>query len=272
MDSKKFNLKQFDMKRMLTRDKTICICARRNSGKSVLVRDIMYHHRTIPAAVVICPTEIDHNPFYSYHIPSGYIYRNFNSTIVTKIFSRQRRIMQKMESKKHTVPHLLFVMDDCAHDSKVWINDKGIREIFTNGRHYKILYITCLQDPMVLKPFMRNNVDLVFLLRDNSRANVKRIFNAYGQVFDSFETFEHVFKACTKDYGCMVINNASKSSKIEDICFHYKAKLYSNHSFKLGCNAFWKYHNKHYDKDYSKMQEANIKNDGKKVRVSLQKS
>ena len=111
---------------------------------------------------------------------------------------------------------------------------------------------------LVLKPFFRNNVDLVFLLQENSQANLKRIFAAYGNVFESFDAFKDAFKACTKNYGCMVINNASKSSNIEDICYWYKAKLHSNNSFKLGSKKLWKYHNKHYNNKYEQDNEVDI--------------
>lgn len=228
----------------------------------------MYHHQSIPCALIICPTEFKRNKFYANHIPAGYIYKDFESGVIRRLLNRQENIMDKMEKKPYLDPHVLFVMDDCAHD-KSWIKDKNIREIFTNGRHYKILYITAIQDPMVLQPFMRGNVDFVFLLQENDRAKLKRIWNAYGQVFETFDGFLDVFRACTKNFGCMVIDNASKSTNLSDICFHYKA-TYNLPPFKLGCRTFWKYDARHYNEDYNKKQLVGLEDDGKKVRVQLQ--
>ena len=143
MSKPKLNLRRFNMQTQMSWDKTICVCARRNSGKSVLIRDIMYHNRDIPAAVVICPTEIGFNRSYGHHIPDSYIYKQFSGSIIQRIFSRQRQLMMaKNLTKEHST--ILLVMDDCAHDANSWLKDDGIKEIFTNGRHYKIMYITAI--------------------------------------------------------------------------------------------------------------------------------
>lgn len=241
-----YKIRKLDVRKQITPDKTICICARRNSGKSILIRDIMYNLRKIPAAVIICPTELPFDPFYAKHIPSSYIFQDFNPNIVNRIFLRQKKAMRKAAKNSDVDPHLLFVMDDLAHDNS-WTKDKGVKEIFTNGRHYKILYITAVQDPMVLKPFMRGNADLVFLLQDNDHKKLYRVWNAFGGVFKTFKEFMKVFETLTQNYGCMVINSASKSSNIEDIIFWYKAK-YDLPEFELGDQKhFWGFHKKNYD-------------------------
>ena len=41
-------LKKFDMKKM-NKNSVCVLIAKRNSGKSFLMRDILYHHKNIPA-------------------------------------------------------------------------------------------------------------------------------------------------------------------------------------------------------------------------------
>ncbi len=45
-------LKKLDMKK-ISKDSTILVLGRRRSGKSILIRDIMYHHRHIPAGICL---------------------------------------------------------------------------------------------------------------------------------------------------------------------------------------------------------------------------
>ena len=42
---------------------------------------------------------------------------------------------------------------------------------------------------------------------------------------------------CTENYECLVISNNSKSNKLEDQIFWYKASAHNN--FKLGSKEFW---------------------------------
>jgi len=42
---------------------------------------------------------------------------------------------------------------------------------------------------------------------------------------------------CTENYECLVINNNSKSNKLTDQIFWYKAE--SHPTFKLGSKEFW---------------------------------
>ena len=52
MSEFKLNLRKFDMTKLRS-DSVIVMIAKRNSGKSVLCKDILYHHRKIPCGMVI---------------------------------------------------------------------------------------------------------------------------------------------------------------------------------------------------------------------------
>ena len=49
--------------------------------------------------------------------------------------------------------------------------------------------------------------------------------------------------SCTENYECLVLDNTSKSNKIEDCVFWYKAKLRKN--FRVGgAPEYWQTHKK----------------------------
>ena len=50
-------------------------------------------------------------------------------------------------------------------------------------------------------------------------------------------SFCQVMDQCTENYECLVINNNSKSNKLQDQIFWYKAE--SHPDFRLGSKEFW---------------------------------
>lgn len=115
-----------------------------------------------------------------------------------------------------------------------------------NGRHLKIFYLLTMQYPLGIPPHLRAQVDWVFLLRDNNKKNIERLHEYYAAFFPCYEIFEQVYYKLTENYGCMVINCNSRSSKIEDCVFRYRAQMHDN--FTMCNQEFWD-------------QSANINND-----------
>jgi hypothetical protein len=63
-------------------------------------------------------------------------------------------------------------------------------------------------------------------------------------MFPTFEMFCQVMDQCTEDYECLVINNNSKSNKLHDQVYWYKAE--SHPDFKIGGPEFWKFSDENY--------------------------
>jgi hypothetical protein len=61
---------------------------------------------------------------------------------------------------------------------------------------------------------------------------------------------------CTENFECLVIDNTTKSNKIEDMVFWYKAD--SHPDYKIGAPAFWQYHNQHYGGGGGDDEDADI--------------
>jgi len=70
---------------------------------------------------------------------------------------------------------------------------------------------------MDMTPMIRTNVDYVFALRDNVRQNRENLYKAFFGVFPSFDTFCQVMDSCTENYECLVLDNTSKSNRIQDM-------------------------------------------------------
>jgi hypothetical protein len=222
----------------------IVIVAKRNSGKSFLVRDIMFHHQGIPLGMVISPTE-HANRFYGDFVPDVFIHDEYDPELIANILKRQRMVMTQLNRGTKLDPRAFLIMDDCMYDNKRWINDPNIRSIFTNGRHYSLMYILTMQYVLGITPQLRGQVDYVFLLREPSIANQKRIYQNFGGAFPSFEVFSQVFGQITQNYECMVVNNSARSNRLEDEVFWYKAA--PRPTFRIGAPVYWSMRSDEYE-------------------------
>jgi hypothetical protein len=248
----KLKIKRFDLKKM-AENCTIAMIAKRASGKSYLTREILYHKRDLPAAIAISRTE-KLNTFYGEFIPDIYIYDEFDTSILTKIFARQAKMNEDNkrrleEGKKPKDDRLMIIMDDCMSSKGSWIKDQNILELFFNGRHHHVSFILTMQFALGIPPEMRSNFDYIFLLAEDFTSNRKRLYDHYAGMFPSFESFQKVFSEITQNYGVMVIDNRVHSTDITEKVFWYKAK--ETPKFTLGSKKYVKYHKKKYDKNHN---------------------
>jgi hypothetical protein len=230
------HLKKFDMA-SIQDDKVIVVIARRNSGKSFLVRDIMFHHQNIPLGMVISPTE-HANRFYGDFVPDIFIHDEYSPDLIANMVKRQKLVMEKRRQSAGPGidPRAFLIMDDCMYDNS-WITDKNVRAIFMNGRHYKLLYVLTMQFVLGIPPVLRSQIDYIFLLREPSVANQRRIYDNFGGVFPNFDIFSQIMAQTTQNYECMVIDNTSRSNQLQDQVFWYKAV--QRPPFRLGAPQYW---------------------------------
>ena len=238
-------LKKFDMSE-ITDDKVVVLIGKRDTGKSYLCRDILYHHKNIPVGQVISGTE-GANQFYSKMVPKLFIHDEFKPDIVENMLKRQKLMIQRVNSGDNTVdPRAFLILDDCLYDN-TWAKDKHMRSVFMNGRHYKLLFLLTMQYALGIPPNLRTNVDYVFILRENYVSNRKRLYEHYAGMFPTFEMFCQVMDQCTENYGCLVINNNAKSNKLSDQVFWYKAE--PKPDFQIGGDSYWNYSKQNYSSE-----------------------
>jgi hypothetical protein len=245
-------LKRFDPSKIAS-DKVILFIGKRGSGKSTLVMDIMYHKRNIPTGVVMSATE-DGNHFYKQYIPDLFIYGCYNKETIENIIQRQSYNINKYGSTNN----VFILLDDLMFD-KSFLKDDCIRTLFMNGRHWKVFFMVTAQYCMDLPPALRTNIDYVFCLRENIIQNREKLYKSFFGVFPTFGMFQQVLDACTENYECLVIDNTSRSNKINECVFYYKAVI--RPPFKIGGPAMWEAHRKYYNEKHTilKKDPTNVK-------------
>ena len=245
-------LGKFNMN-MIPDDAVVLFIGKRGTGKSWLIKDLMWYKQRFPIGTVISGTE-GANAFYSKMVPSIFIHEEFTPPIIANVIARQHAISKRMLKEKEVrgssaIDRRAFiVMDDCLYDNK-WITDKNVRSLFMNGRHFGLLYVLALQYVMGIPPVLRGQVDYVFILRENQVSARRRIYEQFAGIFPTFELFFQIMDQCTENFECLVIHNGAKTNRIEDCVFWYKAEPHPD--FKIGSKEQWVK-----SAEYERMKEA----------------
>ena len=249
-------LKKFDIS-TIKPDKVCVFIGKRETGKSFLVKDLLYFHKKVPIGTVISGTE-GANQFYGKMVPSLFIHDEYTPAVVANAVKRQKLVVKKKMKEEHLYgksninPSAFLILDDCLYDN-TWVKDVNIRSLFMNGRHYKMLFIITMQYALGIPPNLRTNIDYVFILRENYVSNRKKLYEHYAGMFPTFEIFCQVMDQCTEDFNCLVINNNAKSNKLEEQVFWYKANPHAD--FKIGAPEFWKHHSNNFNSGYDSEEE-----------------
>ena len=214
-----------------------------NTGKSTLISSLLYSKKDIyPCGIVFSGTE-DSNGFYKKTFPSTFVFNKYDEIQLESFIKRQ-----KISKKYVDNPWALCLLDDCTDTPSIF--NKPLQQgIFKNSRHWKMWYILSLQYCMDIKPVIRTNVDGTFILREPNLKNRKSLWENYAGIIPDFSQFCTILDCITDDFTALYIHNSTKSNKLEDCLFWYKAEKPPD-SFKFGCPEFWEFHYSRYNSDY----------------------
>jgi hypothetical protein len=275
LELKRFDMKSISFKPNESKGPVVVLIGRRDTGKSFLVRDLLYYHQDIPIGTVISGTE-EGNGFYGKLVPKLFIHNEYNTAIIENILKRQRGVLKQIKKemeqfKRSSIdPRTFVILDDCLYDN-TWARDKMMRLLFMNGRHWKVMLLITMQYPLGIPPTLRTNIDYVFILREPYIANRKRIYENYAGMFPTLESFCQVMDQCTENYECLVINNNAKSNKLQDQVFWYKADAHND--FRLGSKEFWELSKQLNDEEEEEQYDPNnVKKRGQGPKIAVKKS
>jgi Poxvirus A32 protein len=262
------SLKKFDVNSLLRRSFCAVVCARRGSGKSFLLKDILYHlHNTkYPRLCVYSGTD-GASGFFADFCPGIFIHSPFSTESFTNIWQTQKQLI--MRDKLGQLPpdtdtRLCVIMDDCSFDRKT-LSHPALKELFCNGRHYNVSLILTTQYCVDIPPSLRSNVDFGFFFQDSVKMNRDRIYKSFCGFLPNLHTFECVFTSCTGNYECLCIDNSTTSNNVQDLLFYYRAKAHND--FKFGSPSMWRYHDKVFVSEEEEFLEEQRKQKKKQLKA-----
>ena len=102
LELKKFDMRSIGFKANETNGPVIVLIGRRDTGKSFLVRDLLYYHQDIPIGTVISGTEAG-NSFFAAHVPKLFIHEEYNTAIIENILKRQKNSFKTNEKRNRSI-------------------------------------------------------------------------------------------------------------------------------------------------------------------------
>lgn len=230
--STKLSIKKFNMD-TIKQDRMILIVGKRGTGKSTLLKDLLYRLRKkIDIGIAMTPT-LDTVKMFEECIPRSLIYNDYRIEVVKTMLASMKSLEQQEKLR-----HALLVMDDCMFDKSI-LKTKEMREIHMNGRHFKLSFINCMQYVMDMGPDLRSQIDYVFALKENIIKNRKKMHENFFGMFNDYKDFSLVMDKCTNNYECLVLDNTKPGNNIEENIFYYKANNKIG-KFRVGKKIFFK--------------------------------
>ena len=202
-------------------NKALIIIAKRNSGKSFLikylVKDSIKHNEFQKIFVISSTNSI--NKFYNDIIPNNCIFEKYNEEWTNTLIDKMSEINQSKTNQSDKPYNVLLILDDMGSDMS-FHNSKSIKKLYTRGRHSFISIISVGQMLHHVSPLMRNNSDWVITGQLNS-LNIDLLCDEYRVPIIDKRNFVKLYKKSTTACSFFVINNNSVLTDVDDINSYY---------------------------------------------------
>lgn len=255
MTEQKIEVKELDIEKILPNTSTYrkkddkeggsktVVIGKAGTGKSNLILSLLYSKKHIfPVGTVLSGTE-ESNHFYSKVFPSTFIFNGYDESQLNKIIKRQRLAIKHLDN-----PWAVIILDDCMDDPSVF--RKPLQNaLYKNGRHWKMWYIVSMQYCLDIPPAIRENTDNVFILRDASLKNRKKLYENYAGIIPDFSLFCSLMDQLTNDYCALYIHNRGNTNDWKECVSFYKP-MYPVPKFQFGCEEYWRFHYDRYNPEY----------------------
>jgi hypothetical protein len=210
-----------DVVRSMKAPFSMSICSKRNSGKSFLVRNLVYElakQKKINQVIVMSNTSgLSLNKDYDY-MPKKLL-TTYKESTITKLLE-----VQAKDIKRGKIREVLLIMDDCIGETKDKSGEgsRMIRSLYANSRHYHVSVILLSQIAnRLLTPAIKENSDYLFFSRIN-RKGLESIWESICNI--DKKDFIAFAEKSNKDYSFILYDNTTQSNKPEDFLFIVRAE------------------------------------------------
>ena len=194
-------------------NKCISIIAKRNSGKSVLIRWLVTKYKRFFSKIfVISPTE-SISRFYKDLVPDNCVFNEWDEDWCMKLIQSCEK--ENANKDKEDRKDVLIIMDDLFADFNSHTS-KALKIICSRGRHMNLAAIFIQQYLNSIPPVCRSNSDFI-LAGATNRASVTLLADTFCTHNLPKEEFYKLYARSIEDYGFMVINNGAGNKDSSDL-------------------------------------------------------
>lgn len=160
----------------------ILLCAEPESGKSYLIKYLMYKlSRNFEYGIVFSSTD-DLNKDYSY-IQPNYIYNNYNEEYLKNFLRLQRKLKKPA----------FLILDDCV--GSINMNSKLLKHLFTTYRHYNLTLFVSTQYIYAVPPTLRSCANYAFIFFVEDDRTITALHKTYFNEMDHDNVVKFISQA-----------------------------------------------------------------------------
>jgi hypothetical protein len=209
-------IRRFDPKR-IGPGRVHLIVGKRRTGKHTLLKDVisrMGHGWDCVAGMSAVP---ESRKAMEEIIPASCVYDGYDPDAIERVVKALHRLCHEREWGRAAL-----ILDGCLFDSRM-VKSMCMRDIHMNGRHLRLdVFIVCPRLPDLPKA-LRAFVDYVYAFREPKEEHRRGLYRNFFGVFETCQQFTAALDACTEGHGCMVLDNAVRSDRVEDVVSWYRA-------------------------------------------------
>ena len=198
------------------KNKIVLICAKRNSGKSIILKSLVMDYREYFETIfLICPTE-QINKFYSKDnlVKENNIFESWNEKWANELIKKMTEINSNKSPSE--MKHILLILDDCIADID-FKTSKSLKLLFVRSRHIGISLIITTQYLNSISPLQRNNSDFILTSQQNQQS-IDILTEQFLPTSITKKDFMKYYSESTKNYSFLLLNNNStKTNSIDEL-------------------------------------------------------
>jgi len=236
-------IQPFEPQRM-TPTMTAAIFAPRGSGKSVLIKELMFYKIKHYDLCIVCCPSADARQTYAGVVGNEFIFDEEKDIMncIKNVVNEQQKYTQSGIALR-----IFLILDDVGYLEDI-PKMKEYKKLFLNGRHLEIGLIAIYQYPKALSPVFRRNLDYIMFLSQEA----KDIDGIHEDIFKgsiNFQDLKWLFETITANRGVLIIKQERTQAKktdapiqnVMDKLYHYTADIGLPH-FQIGSRGIWKMH------------------------------
>jgi hypothetical protein len=217
----KFRPEIIDHKRAHGRAPIIAVVGKRNSGKSVLINDLL-RYTTIPRIIVMSGTE-EATGFYTKNIVAkkGYlgtfVCNKFEESVIKEAIDHQKKCV----SEGLGLHGIAILFDDLPYNTEMF-ETSAMRELFNKGLHYDITVIMSFQYIPECMKTIKSDIDILFVGEDISMGYSDRLQENFFNIVNDKKMFSMIYKNYAHNYGFVTIDRTLHNVTVREAVTYYR--------------------------------------------------
>lgn len=190
------------------KDKFVCICGRRGSGKTNICMYLIEKSRSAFKEIfVISPSSF--SGAWEGIVPDSNVREKWSEQWMMSLIDRLSAKNKGKNQKSPDFCRVLVVLDDCLSSGDVRAHQsQSLKIAASRGRHIGLCLLNVVHAYKSISPMQRMNSDYILVGNQNS-ASLQILFDEFGIGDMDFKQFTKFVRDNTKDFRFLVIDNTA---------------------------------------------------------------